>query len=244
MIFFIILLSNVIVDSDAGFWSNSMNLIFTSILLIGCIVNNFKIGLSGKHGKSWLFFTFTIVFWYLAERIWTMNNLVISNDFSYADLFWFTGYVFYFLFGIMYLKPFASQISKRNILVTSLVVLTVMVLVFYTISPQTNISENMLNSSYPIIDAIMLIPSILGIMLFFKGNVKLSWSLLFFGMLIFVIADYGFMYFDSLDEYYEGHLIDIPYLWAYAIFIGGVIANLSIWRTNKSKPFVDQDNLR
>lgn len=145
----------------------------------------------------------------------------------------------------MYLKSFASQISRKNILTVSLVILAVLISIFYTIKSQIDTFEHILYASYPVADAVMLIPSILGIMLFFKGRVKFSWSLFFFGMLVFVISDYGFMYFDSIGEYYTGHLVDIPYIWAYTIFIGGIIGNPNLWnRIDKNKPFNDQDAMR
>jgi len=229
----------------AEFWSDSLNLIITSILLIVCLVNNFKIGLGGKHGKAWLFFTLAIALWYVAERLWPLFDLVNSDSLiSVADIFWFGGYVFYFLFGVMYLKPFSSQISRKNILITAFCIFAVLILAFYITTTSTNIFENILNASYPIADSAMLIPSLLGIILFFKGRIKFSWSLLFFGMLVFVVSDYGFMYFNSIDEYYDGHLIDIPYLWAYSIFTAGLIANLNLWnKTDKNKPFNEQDKM-
>ena len=246
VIFFIIVISNMIGYSYAEFWSNSLNLVFTSILLVACITNNFKMGSSGKHGRAWIFFTLTIVAWYVAERIWTLNELTNTDAVaSYADLFWFGGYVFYFIFGVMYLKPFASQISRKNIIIVSLVALAILILIVYTTESHTDTFEHILYVSYPVADSVMLIPSILGVMLFFKGRMKFSWSLLFFGMLIFVISDYGFMYFDFTGEYYTGHLVDIPYIWAYAIFIGGIISNLNLLnRIDKNKPFNDQDALR
>jgi hypothetical protein len=246
VILFAIIISNLIEYSYAEFWSNTLNLVLTSILLIACILNNFKMGSRGKHGMAWIFFTLAIALWYVAERIWTLNELINTNAWpSYADLFWLAGYVFYFMFGVMYLKPFASQISRKNILTVSLVALTVLIIVFYTIKSQTDTFESILFSSYPVADSLMLIPSILGIMLFFKGRVKFSLALLFCGMLSFVIADYGFLYFDSVDEYYTGHLADIPYLWAYAIFIAGIISNLNLWnRIDKKMPFNDQDTMR
>lgn len=246
IIFFVIITSNVIGYSYAGVWSNTLNLILTSILLVACIVNNFKIGSGGKHGRAWMFFTLAIALWYIAERIWTLNELAGTNTWpSYADLFWLGGYVFYFMFGVMCLKPFATQISRKNILAVSLGALTVLILVFYNTESQTDIFERILYASYPVADSLMLIPLILGIMVFFKGRLKFPLALLFFGMLSFVIADYGFLYFDSMDEYYTGHLVDIPYLWAYAIFIGGIISNLNLWnRIDKNKPFNDQETMR
>ena len=244
-IFFIIVTSNMIAHSYAELWSNTLNLVITSILLVACIVNNFKTGTRGKHGRAWICFTVAIAMWWIAERIWTLNELTNTDTLSYADLFWFGGYVFYFIFGVMYLMPFASQISRKNIATVSLVVLMVLILVVYTTKSNIDTFEEIAHISYPIIDSLMLIPSILGIMLFFKGRIKFSVSLFFIGMLSFVISDYGFMYFDSIEEYYTGHIVDIPYLMAYLIFICGVIVNMNIWnRINKKMPFNDQDTMR
>lgn len=246
LIFFAMAISNMIGQLEAGFWSNLLNLFVTSILLAVCIVNNFKIGVFGKQGKAWMFFTVAIAMWYVAERIWTFNELTNTNTApSYADIFWFGGYVFYFIFGTMYLKPFANQISKKSVVLASLVALATLILVIYTVELEPGTFENTLYASYPVIDSIMLIPSILGILLFFKGQIKFSWSLLFFGMIIFVISDYVFMYVDFTGEYYAGHFVDIPYIWAYAIFIAGLMSNLNLFtKIDKSKPFNDQDALR
>lgn len=245
VIFFAIVISNMIAHSYAELWSNTLNLVITSILLVACIVNNFKMGSRGKHGRAWICFTLAIAMWWIAERIWTLNELTNTDTLSYADLFWFGGYGFYFIFGVMYLMPFASKISRKNIMTVSLFVLVVLILVLYTTKSHLVTFEEILHISYPVADSVMLIPSILGIILFFKGRIKFSVSLFFIGMLSFVIADYGFMYFDSIDEYYTGHIVDIPYLLAYSIFISGVIANLNIWnRINKNMPFNDQDAMR
>ena len=235
----------MIAHSYAELWSNTLNLAITSILLVVCIVNNFKTGTSGKHGRAWMCFTLAIAMWWIAERIWTLNELTNNDTLSYADLFWFGGYVFYFIFGVNYLRPFASQISRKNIVTVSLVVLVVLMLVLYTTKPHIGTFEKILHTSYPVADSVMLIPSILGMMLFFKGAIKFSVSLFFIGMLSFVISDYDFMYFDSIGEYYTGHIVDIPYLLAYAIFISGIIANMNIWnRINKNMPFNDQDTMK
>ncbi len=123
--------------------------------------------------------------------------------------------------------------------------MSVLIIVSYNTESKIDPLEYALYASYPVADSLMLIPSILGVMLFFKGQVKFSLALLSFGMLIFVISDYGFLYFDSIGAYYVGHLVDIPYIWAYVLFVGGIISNMNIWnRIDKNKPFNDQDALR
>lgn len=238
-IFCIITISNIISYSYAEFFSNVINLGATSSLLGLCIINNFRVGIHGVHGASWILFTSSIATWFIAERMWELNML------THADLFWFSGYVFYFIFGMVYLKPFAHQISKQIIVISSLVVVPIFIAVFFTIEWQSISHTDMIIASYPLVDAIMLIPSIIGLTLFFKGRVRFSWTLLLIGMTMFVMADYGFMYFDSIEEYYPGHIVDVPYIWAYVIFIGGILANINLFqKRDKNKRFNDQNLMK
>lgn len=240
------IVSNSNNNSYSEFLSTTLILGSVGILLGLCIVNNMRNGIRGMHGKSWMFFTLSIMTWFIAETVWELSKLNQNNNIlTYADAFWLIGYVFYFAFGIMYLKPFSHQISKNNIAVSSLVVLIVLIPVLYLVKWQSPTFTDIMYAVYPIADAVMLIPAILGLTLFFKGRVRFSWSLLFIGMISFVIADYIYMYFDSIGEYYSGHIVDVPYIWAYLIFIAGVIANINLLKkTDKNKPFNDQNSMR
>lgn len=242
----ILFLSNINNHTYSEFLSSTLILGSVSILLVLCIGNNRKNGIRGMHGKSWMFFTLSIVTWFVAEIIWELDKSTqINNTLAYADGFWLIGYVFYFVFGIMYLKPFGHQISKKNIGISSIVVLIVLIPVLYIIKWEIPTFTNFMYAVYPIADSIMLIPSILGLTLFFKGRVRLSWNLLFIGMIAFVIADYSYMYFDSIGEYYPGHIVDIPYIWAYVIFIGGVNGSINLLKkSDKNKPYNDQNSMR
>lgn len=240
------IVSNSNNNSYSEFFSTTLILGSVGILLGLCIANNIKNGIRGMHGKSWMFFTLSIMTWFIAEIAWELSKLNQNyNMLTYADGLWLIGYVFYFAFGIMYLKPFSHQISKNSITISSLVVLIVLIPVLYLIKWQSPAFADIMYAVYPIADSIMLIPAILGLTLFFKGRVKFSLSLLFIGMVSFVIADYSYMYFDSIGEYYPGHIVDIPYIWAYVIFITGVIANINLLKkSDKNKPFNDQSSMR
>lgn len=229
-----------------GFVYEILSVAFTGLLVIVCVINNIRTGFKGKHGRSWLYFTIAIGLWFIAERIWEFNNLTeTSSVFSLADPFWFVGYAFYFIFTMEYLTPFAKRISKKNIVLASVVCLTPLVLILTTIDTQQEPLAQFLYSFYPVADSVILIPSILGIILFFKGEVRLPWTILFFGILCFVISDYGYMYYDSNAQYYDGHYIDIPYIWAYAILMVGVLSNIKLWkRKNKDEPFDEQWSMK
>jgi hypothetical protein len=167
---------------------------------------------------------------------------------SAADYFWIGGYFFFFAFSFFYLKSFKKVISKKMIIYATLIPITVLwvtLYVTYDSGSDLNAYEKILAGSYPVLDTISLVPIIFGLVIFYKGDVSFSWTILFLGMLCFVISDLGFMYFTTDNSYYTGHPIDIPYLWAYILFSFGIYNHLKTFSgTNKKNPYHDQENLR
>lgn len=198
---------------------------------------------TGNHGKAWLVFTGTAISWFIAETTWTIYELVYhTNPFpSYADAFYIAGYPFLFLFSILYLKPFKKLISRKIILSTSLIAVTVLIPSLYmTIESSSDESKFaiVLGITYPVADAIILIPAMIGIFLFFRGEVNFLWTLLLIGILFEVIADTGFQYFTLNDSYYTGHPVDILFIWSYIMFSFGVYSHIQIFKKDdKIKEF-------
>ena len=194
----------------------------------------------GNHGKAWLVFTGTAISWFIAETTWTVYELGYHvNPFpSFADVFYIAGYPFLFLFSILYLKPFKKLISRKMILLTSLIAVTVLIPNLY-MTVQNNSAESkftiMLGAAYPVADAIILVPAIIGIFLFFRGEVNFLWTLLLIGILFEVIGDTGFQYFTLNNSYYTGHPIDILFMWSYIIFSFGIYSHIQIFKKEKIK---------
>jgi hypothetical protein len=218
-------------------------LVFLSILLV------VKNGIAGNLGKAWACFAVFTVLWFVADTLWTVYEMIYQIDPfpSEADFFWLVGYPVYFLFTIFYLRPFKNSISYKIIAVgicTSAVLLTLFMYVVST-ELQSLTFEDALAISYPIADAIILVPTIAGLSLFFRGQVGFLWSSLLFGMLSTIVGDIGFQVLTASDQYYTGHPVDIPYLWAYVFFAFGIYSHLKIFRTrNSENQFNDQENLR
>jgi hypothetical protein len=194
---------------------------------------------TGNHGKAWLLFLGTAISWFIAETTWTVYELAYHiNPFpSYADAFYIVGYPFLFLFSIYYLKPFKKLISKKMLVSASLISISVLIPnVYMTIDNNSN--ENKftmaIGAIYPIADAIILVPALIGIFLFFRGAVNFLWTLLLIGILFEVIADTGFQYFTLNDLYYTGHPIDILFLWSYIMFSFCVYNHIQIFKKDNT----------
>jgi hypothetical protein len=207
----------------------------TGVFVFLSIIISSRFRKTGNHGKAWLLFLGTAISWFVAETTWAVYELVYHlNPFpSSADIFYIAGYPFLFSFSIYYLKPFKKLISRKMILSTSLIAVSVLIPSLYmTIDNNSNESKFaiVLGSIYPIADSIILVPAMIGIFLFFRGEVNFLWTLLLIGILFEVIADTGFQYFTLNNSYYTGHPIDILFIWSYIMFSFGIYSHIQIFK--------------
>ncbi len=203
----------------------------------------------GSLGKAWVFFTIFAVSWSAGEIIWALDELVYQNDPfpSSADFFWMMGFPAYFLFAMMYLGPFRNSISKKTILISASVCAPLLgFLVYYAITKSAfPLFETILLAAYPIGDVLSLAPTIIGLVLFFRGQVSFTWMLLLVGMFCFVVADSGYQILSQNNQYYTGHPVDIAYLWAYVFFVFGAYHHVKIFKgRNQENQFNSQESMR
>jgi len=207
----------------------------TGAFVILSLIISLRFRKTGNHGKAWLLFLGTAISWFIAETTWTVYELVYHlNPFpSTADVFYIAGYPFLFSFSIYYLKPFKKLVTRKIIFSTSLIAVSVLIPSLY-MTMYNNSDESKfaiaLGAIYPIADSIVLVPALIGIFLFFKGEVNFLWTLLLIGILFEVIADTGFQYFTLNDAYYTGHPIDILFIWSYIMFSFGVYNHIQLFK--------------
>ena len=244
----IITIANFFGKEIAGVVSSLIFVPWTGALVVLSIILVIRGGVIGSHGKAWVFFAIFAAFWFIATQVWTVYAVVYhAKPFpSGADFFYLAGYPPHFLFLLFYLQPFKKVISKKMITLGSLIAVTVLIPNFY-MTLDTNAGEDelatILGTTYPVADAIMLVPAIIGVVLFFRGEVNFLWSLLLFGILIQVAADTAFQYFSLDNSYYNGHPIDILYLWPYILFSFGIYDHIKIYK-NKKNSYQNKENLR
>lgn len=246
---FIMLLANFLVEKTRSLVTDLLFIPVTGAMLVLSIIIARRFRVSGKHGTAWIIFALFAFSWFTAEQVWTVYEQVYEMDPwpSPADFFYLTGYPLLFAFSILYLLPLRKAISKKLVISSSLISITLLVPTLI-LTNQTNSSENgfevALAASYPILDAIVLCPALIGVSLFFKGEVNFLWSLICIAMVLNVIADTGFLVLSMDDSYYTGHPVDLLYMWAYLLFAFGVYSHIRIFNSRIDEPYENPSALR
>lgn len=178
-----------------------------------------------RFSMIWLSFTLGLFLWFLGEVGWMVYTLIgVEIPYpSFADIFWLVGYVPFFVALYLYVKTFASALSKRILVVSMSVTFLLTVLVtFSLITPvlgaEEDIATLIVDFAYPFLDLALLCISILGLFIFFKGNLGKSWAFINGALLLNTVADILFSYTTSQNTYYNGHPIDLLYTISYIFF--------------------------
>jgi len=243
---FIMLIANFAGKEVTNLTTNLLYVPVPGALVVLSIMIAARFSVKGEHGRAWILFVGVAVSWFIAEQIWLVYDLVYHIDPfpSLADFFYLAGYPFLFLFSIYYLKPLKGAISKKTLTYTSLIAITLLVPSLYMASGQdSQISdfEFALGLSYPIADTIVLIPALIGVILFFRGEVNFLWSLICMAIILNVVADTGFLITSMNGSYYMGHPVDMLFLWAYILFSFGVYSHIQIFK--KHRPNIKSQSL-
>ena len=240
------LIANLVGQEVTKLTTNLLYVPVPGALAILSIIIAARFSIKGAHGQAWIFFVGLAVSWFIAEMIWLVYDLVYQTDPfpSLADFFYLAGYPFLFLFSIYYLKPLKNTISKKILVYTSLAATALLVpslYMAYGTDSEISAFELTLALSYPIADAIVLIPALIGVILFFRGEVNFLWSLMCIAIILNVVADTGFLITSMNGSYYTGHPIDMLFLWAYILFSFGVYSHIQIFK--KHHPHISTQSL-
>jgi len=175
----------------------------------------------GNHGIAWIFFTTSIILFFTAEMAFDYDFEYNLNDISTfaSDILWISGYAFLFAFLIFFLKPFKKSITKDMIIKISLFSFALVIPSIY-----------ILYDIYPILTGIMLIPTLIGALLFFKGEMNSLWFLMVFALLSELLGDHLYTWAVVSDEYYAGHFSDLFYQWGYVLYAFAVFYYLKLFR--------------
>ena len=222
------------------YMTDVLYIIFPGIVVVFGVMLVFRYRLRGSHGISWILFTLAIASWYVGENTYSYDYKYDLEDLSTltSDLFYIIGYPLFFGFAIFYLKPRKRIISKKMILASSLVsVLFIIPTLYLTFNGEQQLDDLtiLLYAIYPILDGVILIPSIIATFLFFRGQVNLLWALILIGTILFIIADTAYLGFSVEETYYPGHPVDILYIWAYILYAFGALSHIRLYKKRKQE---------
>ena len=246
---FVILVANFLAENTRSLITDLSFIPVTGAMLVLSIIIALRFRSSGKHGKAWIIFALFAFTWFTAEQVWSVYEQIYEIDPfpSPADYFYLSGYPLLFTFSIFYLLPMRKAISKKLLISSVLISVTLLVPTFI-LTFQTSSSEDpfemTLAASYPVLDAIVLCPALVGVSLFFKGEVNFLWSLICIAMVLNVIADIDFLILSMDDSYYTGHPVDLLYLWAYILFAFGVYSHIRIFNSRIDEPYENAYELK
>ena len=246
---FIVMAANF---AGKSFATTIVDLLFLPVsgaLFVFSVMITIRFKAKGNFGRAYLFFAGFAACWFCAELVWMSTELLNQLTFlrPYNDYLYLSGYPFLMLFARYYVKSLEAAISKKMLSYAMLATAVFFIPTFYTAfssNPDATIDQVIWGGIYPILDAILLFPAVVGMILFFKGDVSLLWSLMFIAILLNVVADSGFLYLNVDKSYYSGNPIDILYLWSYVLFSFGIYSHIKVFKKQKMKSYGKLDDLK
>lgn len=231
-------------DSQFLWISTSTYFIFPAILLTFSIILTINL-YKQKHHQLRAFFFFTIgsSLWFIAEQIWSLHDIYHTDPFpSEADFFYLSAYPFFVISLLIFLKPIRKSISKKiwlfSIILSFGILIPSILACFDSLeksSGDLDVASKLIALSYPIMSSFQLIPVIVGILFLAKKDVSYFWMLLLFGFLIYSISDTLFLFSQLNDSYYDGHPVDIMYLYSFIFLIFSLHSRLKLTKNSNDK---------
>ena len=208
----------VLVNSFIFLASVDTRVVYTNLTIIvtaatalcaALVVSARQFKTNSPYKKTFALLAAGIAIWFTAEVTWTYYQLGIGIETpfpSIADFFWLVGYVplTYHLYKIY--STSTTKVIDRDTLVTlsaiaSTVVCFLLYLTFSITGQQLTILELTINLAYPVLDTIMLIPAVVILWSFRKGEPAYTHWIMICLFIIFVyIADVGYNYALAIDE--------------------------------------------
>ncbi|MFB5614097.1 MAG: hypothetical protein ACE5RI_03270 [Candidatus Nitrosomaritimum yanchengensis] len=228
----IVLVANFVGPDKAEVTTNWLSIILSSVVMFFSISMVSKYGLKGNHGKAWILFMLFSAYWFCAESVDILYEFVLGSEpWEFADdFFYITGYQLFFSSFVFYLRPFAKQISKKMVTVITFSSFTLLIpSIFMIVESGSWDSNSLILISYPVLDSIILIPALIGLILFLKGGVNFMVSLLSLGIITQIIGDNSILFLSLQDQYYAGHLAEVLFLWTYAMFAFGLYHQIRLF---------------
>ena len=193
--------------------------------LISLLIGYFTVkhfGVDSAQGKSILFITLAILFWFIGDTLWV---LVFSEaTVSVADVFYLVGYPLFgvgIYFGITTFYP-ALLNDPKKVIPASIVFLIVSLLYFRMVpvawDGSVSMLENIVSNGYVLVDLVLLAAVISLAASTFTGMFNYPWMIVALGTAAFLSGD--IYYAINQKAYQHGNLIDLA--WYFGVLLYGV----------------------
>lgn len=196
----------------------------------------YRHGLHGLHGKSYLFLTIGLIFWFSADLSLAYYYFALGIEeqilVSATDVLWFAGYVFLALHLFSVLRFIRSKINFITLTVTSVAtILFISYNVLYIVSSSSHFLvvgdfvDFVVTMAYPVLDLILVIPSVLILVNLRKDYVQsVPWFLSSLSLLVNAIADDGYV-----GDFVNGHLHNLLFWDMFYVLDFIIMAGALFW---------------
>ncbi|MGB8449586.1 MAG: hypothetical protein WCE25_07700 [Nitrososphaeraceae archaeon] len=181
----------------------------------------------GKHklgSYRWLFTG--LMFWFSAEVIWAFTRQVLGIEIPYpsiADGAWIVGYGFFaiYIYRILEKMGKTNPIDKNMVVLISVAVALSLAYVLNLtygvadlLSAAQDITATVVSFAYPVLDGLLLVPSMVILWSFRKGDPSSNqWKMMSVSFILLTIGDIGFCYCFALAP-----SVAEEFEWVWAIF--------------------------
>ena len=168
-----------------------------------------QIKVHSQYSKTFGFLTVGVGLWFTAEIIWTYYQLGLGIETpfpSLADAFWLAGYVpltyhLYRIYNTVTMKVTGGDMMVVMSVMVAAVLAFLLYLIFGLSGQHQDMLELTINLAYPVLDAILLIPAIVILWSFRKGEPAYThWVMISLFIIFIAVADIGFDYALAADE--------------------------------------------
>ena len=182
--------------------------------------------LGKRERESHLWLSTGLTFWFSAEVIWAYTRQVLGIEIPYpsiADGAWIIGYGFFaiYIYRILEKMGKTNPIDKNMVVLISVAVALSLAYVLNLtygvadlLSAAQDITATVVSFAYPVLDGLLLVPSMVILWSFRKGDPSSNqWKMMSVSFVLLTIGDIGFCYCfalaPSMAEEFE---------WVWAIF--------------------------
>ena len=210
---FIILVNSFIflssIQTRVVYTNLTINVTAATALIAGMIVLIRQIRVRSQYTRAFSFLAAGLILWFTAEFLWTYYQLGqgIETPFpSLADAFWLAGYVplachLYYIYNTVTRKVIGGHMLAILSSIVAAMLAFLLYLTFGISGQQQGMVELVINLTYPILDAILLIPAIVVLWSFRKGEPAYThWVMISLFIVFVTVADIGFDYALAVNE--------------------------------------------
>jgi hypothetical protein len=214
--------------------SKSVMIDLTAVLTSGAalfasVASTLSKYINKRGGVGYFWVSIGLTFWFAAEVIWVYNRQILGMDLPYpsiADAAWITGYGFFAFHLYRIMRNIGRSYPNENSLVL-LVSVAVSLSLGYVLNLTFGVADILgfredvlspiVSLSYPILDGILIVPSIVILWSLRKGDPSsFNWLLLSVAFVLLTIGDVGFGYsFGLAPDVAE------EFEWIWALFYNG-----------------------